>query len=343
MRERFWENVNSQQYPSHVINFRKEDLLRIKAIKSVEVNFYAVNLNCSSNNFSKLEKFGNTDSKLNNQSAIFQLNYLFILEIFHRSKHYSDHVNIEGLLSLKSLSLCLSSLDKRNFFGNHSSVKILTLDIESEFNIDSCTKLFELFPNVEELNLEGNFSNINFDQFVNLKKLELCKDILEGFNFDFLKNICYQLEYLGIELDNIGDEEISKILNENTFPNVLTLKIYISRIVRLEKKLLNGFPMLELLDMKGIGEIDKDAFSNLKNLKCLSLKNGDLSELDPQLFSCLSNLECLELQDNNLNLFDLKIMNYLAKIKEINLKDNFIRNKRKLRRYCDQAKIELIL
>lgn len=252
-------------------------------------------------------------------------------------------MNIEGLSSLKSLALCLSSLDDGNSFGNQISVKILTVDIESEFNIDSCTKLIETFPNVEELSLEGSFSNINFDRFVALKKLELCKDILEGFNFDLLKNLCVQLEHLSIELDNIGDEEISKMLNGNIFPNVLALKISIRRIARLEKKLLNGFPMLKSLEMTEIGAIDKDAFSNLKNLECLSLKNGDLSELDPQLFSCLSKLEYLFLQDNNLNRFDLKIMNYLTKIKEINLKDNFIRNKRKLRSYCDQAKIELIL
>lgn len=252
-------------------------------------------------------------------------------------------MSIEGLSSLKSLALCLSSLDDGNSFGNQSSVKILNLDIESEINIDSCTKLFETFPNVEELCLEGNFSNINFDRFVNLKKLELCNDILEGFNFDLLKNICGQLEYLSIELDNIGDEEISKLLNGNNFPNVLALKIWVRRISRLEKKLLNGFPMLESLDMTEIGAIDKDAFSNLKHLKSLSLKSGDLSELDPQLFSCLSNLEGLYLQDNNLNRFDLKIMNYLANIKDLNLQNNFIRNKRKLRNYCQQAKIGLIL
>ena len=54
----FWENLKSQQYPSHVINFRKQELSNIKVINSSRVSIRQVNLNSSSSYFSKLEILG---------------------------------------------------------------------------------------------------------------------------------------------------------------------------------------------------------------------------------------------------------------------------------------------
>ena len=153
-------------------------------------------------------------------------------------------------------------------------------------------------PNIEELYLYGNFSDINFDIFCNLKKLKLCGDILDGFNFDLFKNICIQLEELSIKFGNMDDESITKLLYGRNFPKISSLSICNSKITRLEKKLFDGFPMLQSLKVSNNTElktIDKDAFSDLKNLKYLHLKNNKLSELDPELFSGLVNFEMLYL------------------------------------------------
>ena len=240
-----------------------------------------------------------------------------------------DKVNIEGLSSLKFLDLCLSSIEG-NSFGNHNSLLCLHLYVKSELNIDSCTKLFEIFPNIEELSLDGYFSNIDFTSFVDIKKLSISGSILKDFNFALFTNICNQLEYLKIGFNNIDDENISKLLNGHTFPKVLSLNISSSKITRLEKKLFDGFPLLQSLtanNNKDLTTINKNAFSNLKYLKRLLLSSNDqLSELDPEIFSCLGNLEKLDLGYNKLTRFDIKIMNYIVKIKEINLANNKIEN-----------------
>ena len=181
-----------------------------------------------------------------------------------------DQVNIEGLSSLKSLDLCLSSINGHSF-GNQNSLKNLTLSVRSEINYESIIILHEIFPNIERLSLDGNCSNIEFYSFVNLKKLTLCGLLLKDFNFEIFKNICNQLIYLCIVFDNINNENISNLLSKNNFPNVLNLEIGGSlKLTRLEKKLFDGFPMLQSLSVynnKKLKRIDKDAFSNLNNLK----------------------------------------------------------------------------
>ena len=80
------------------------------------------------------------------------------------------------------------------------------------------------------------------------------------------------------------------------------LKISLSKITRVEKKLFDGFPMLQSLDLSHnskLKTIDKDSFSNLKNLTTLLLFSNDLSEFDPQLILCLKNLENLSLGETN--------------------------------------------
>lgn len=93
-------------------------------------------------------------------------------------------VKIEVLSSLKSLSLKLASLEEC-YFENLYSLKQLKLGIKSEINKNLITKLIEIFPNIEELALSGQFSNVKFDRFANLKKILLSGDI-------YLFNVCNQ-------------------------------------------------------------------------------------------------------------------------------------------------------
>ena len=279
-----------------------------------------------------------TTTTTNTSSSI-----VFILYLDATRNRPIERVNLEGLSSLKSLSLSLKSIEG-NLFGNLNSLKQLTLHIESEINKDMLTKMFEICPNIEELCLYGKFSNINFDSFVNLKNFELRGEILEGFNFDVFKNICNQLEKLEIEFYEMNDEIISKLLYGHNFPNLFSLDISYSKITRLEKILFDGFPMLKSLNIsynKELKKIDKDAFSNLKNLKKLTIESSyKLSELQPELFSNLGNLEELDLALMKLTHFDLKIFNYIVNIKKINLCDRSLKNKEEILDHLKKSNIE---
>ena len=262
-------------------------------------------------------------------------------------KHHLERVNIEGLSSLKSLSLKLESIEE-NSFGKMNSLKELTLDVKNEINNDMSTKLFETCPNIEKLCLNGKFSNINLDNFVNLKNLELHGDILDGFNFDLFKNICKQLEKLSIEFKNIDDESTSKLLYGHSFPYVSYINISNSKITRFEKKLFDGFPMLQLLGVALNSElktIDKDAFWNLKNLKMVEFAfNTELSELQPELFSCLAKLEKLRFDGNGkLRRFDLKIFDYIVNIKMIHFFGESIENKEEIFNHLKNSNIDIII
>ena len=111
-------------------------------------------------------------------------------------------------------------------------MKQLALHIESEINNDVLIKLLEICPNIEELYLNGDFSNINLDNFVNLKKLALRGNLLDEFNFDLFKNISNQLEDLEIAFYNMNCEIISKLFYGHNFPNLFSLDISDSKIRR---------------------------------------------------------------------------------------------------------------
>ena len=137
--------------------------------------------------------------------------------------------------------------------------------------------LFYHLPNIENLALNGKMSNFNLDSLVNLRYLKLKGTIYKDFNFDLLKNICNHLQTLEICIKNLDNEGIAKLLYGHHFPNLTDLTIYGNKMTRLEKKLFDGFPILQLLFIstcKNLGIIDPDSFSNLKNLTYLDLTNN---------------------------------------------------------------------
>ena len=231
------------------------------------------------------------------------------------------------------------SLRIHPFENLNSSMKLVELNISSEINNDMLTKLFKICPNVEELFLSARDLNINFYN----KKLSLVGNLFDDFNFDFIKNISNQLEELSIKFENMNDESISKLLCRHNFGKITTFEIGYSKITRLDKNLFDGFQMLHSLDIsrnKELKIIEKDAFSNLKNLKKLSLSFNQLSELDAEIFSCFKNLIELNLRDNNLTHFDLKIMDYIVNIKKIDLENNpKLVNKEEILNRFEQIKI----
>ena len=220
------------------------------------------------------------------------------------------------------------------------SLRKLDLKVLRDLNNSFFTKLFEICPNIEELSLHGRYLNINIEGFVNLKKLTLVGNLMDNFNFK--KSMCKQLEELDIFFYNMNDESISKLLCSLCFPNLSKLRIDSSKITRLEKKLFEGFPMLKslyVLHNSELKTIDKEAFSNFKNLTELVLISNELSEFDPELFSCLKNLGKLNLASNKLTHFDVKIKHYLININEIRLSGNKIVNKQEILHHFRETKI----
>ena len=259
---------------------------------------------------------------------------------------YLERVRIEGLSSLKSLTLRLESIEGC-YFDNLNSLRNLTLLLKSKIDNTSLANLFEICSNIEQLYLGGQFSFMNLDSLFNLKKLTLYGKLLDDFDYDLFKSICNQLEYLSMELFNMNDKSIPKLLDGHHFSNLSKLSIFSSKITRLEKKHFDRFPTLNSLNISSnrkLKTIDKDAFSNLKSLKKLSLNfNNQLFELDPELFFGLSNLEILDLGYNKLRCFDLKIIDYIVSIKKIDLICNSIVNQEEIIKRCKQSEIELLV
>lgn len=116
-----------------------------------------------------------------------------------------------------------------------------------------------------------------------------------------MKNLCDHLQKLSICFSNIDDKHITQLFNGHKFPCLLKLKIESNRITKLEKKLFEGFPKLQSLNISYNEElriIDYDAFSSLTNLVNLYLHDNCIERLDYRTFSKLENLVTLNLNNN---------------------------------------------
>ena len=103
---------------------------------------------------------------------------------------------------------------------------------------------------------------------------------------------------------NLDDTILSKLFYGYTFPYLNKLCLSKCKITQLEKKLFdNRFPMLKALlvcENKEIRKIDDDAFSNLKELDYLILKDNSIESIEKCHFSNLTKLIALILDGNPL-------------------------------------------
>ena len=233
--KQFWKILsNKQRYPSYVMSFHKRDLLNIETIgnRNVKDKIAEVNLNCISNYLSKLEFLGKDVNLFNYFYVICYLKLLlYVFLELNRLSDYLERVRIENLSSLKSLSLTLDSIEE-SYFRNLNSLRILRLDVNRDINNEFSTRLFVIFPKIEELHLHGQFSNINFDSFVNLKKLSLYGILFDDFNFDVFDNICNQLKEINVKLENMNDESFTRLFYGRNFSNLFKFNIVSSKITR---------------------------------------------------------------------------------------------------------------
>ena len=233
----------------------------------------------------------------------------------------------------------------------------LELNLKKAINSDELFKCIKYLPNIEILDLCGYLPYLSLDSLYNLKSLRLVGKVLDDFNFQLFDNLCNQLEGIQILISNIDDKCLSKLFYGRNFPYLTSLYLSGTGITKLEKKFLNGFPMLQKMWFPSIINlqfIDHDAFSNLTKLEVLSLNSSlnrtytmsldkrffsnlinlkrlylslnRLDAIDENLFSSLHNLENLDLNSNELRSLDPKSFVGLRSLKKLNLKNNHLIN-----------------
>lgn len=178
--------------------------------------------------------------------------------------------------------------------------------------------------NIEELSLCGNFSYLNLDNLVNLKKLYIQGTINKNFNFKLFKNLCKQLEDLSFCFKNVGKiVDAYKLFDGHHFSNLLRLRIMGFNKRKVTKKFLKKFPMLRELTMQecNIEKFEDYALSSLKYLICLDLANNLLEKLDIPLFWGLPNLEYLNLRYNRIKCIQ-NVFLKLNKLQKLDLSNN---------------------
>ena len=209
-----------------------------------------------------------------------------------------EEVKIEGLSSLKSLKLNMKSIER-----------------------------FSLNPLNESIDIEFNsFRQTPFDKLDNLKFSKAKESLTisfsnkpESFHSDLIDHLFKQINELTIY--NANDDNIAKLLSNQTFPNLKELTISLCYISRIESKMFNGsFPMLQKLTVKEnifLRKIDRDAFSGLNQLTHLDISYNSIASIDPITFSQLENLESLSLISSRLRIVDANMFSNLKKLKSL--------------------------
>ena len=174
-------------------------------------------------------------------------------------------------------------------------------------------RLLHQVPYIEELILGGNFSNFNLDYLANLRSLYISGYIKENFNVDLFKNLCNQLETLQFDLFKVDKKILFKLFDGHYFPNLLSLALRnCNNLERLEKEFFNRFrfPILRRLFIMNcnLEVIEKDAFSNIKNLEIVDLSGNKIKFIEKNTFSYLKNLKVLDLSGNGLTNLDGKFI-----------------------------------
>ena len=233
-----------------------------------------------------------------------------------------------------------------------TEVRRIELHLETTINSEVLLNFMENSPYIERLYLHGDLSYFNLDSLSNLKRLDLFGRIMDDFNIHLFDNLCNQLESIDIHCTNFDEKYLEKFFYGRNFPYLTTFCIcYSSTMIKLEKKLFDGFRMLkklaifqnknlriidndvfsnliqlEELHLNDIKFIDKTLFSNLINLKTLDLCGNRIESIEENCFSNLHNLEFLDLSRNRLTSLSAKSFAGLDNLKELDLRHNQLVN-----------------
>ena len=248
-----------------------------------------------------------------------------IEEAVFENRLKSVEIKIEGLKSMKNLSLRLHTSESYSFcIKNVYSLKYFGLKIFGTIDEQILTIFLDKLLTIEELSLDGNFSNFNLDHLVNLKWLSLNGIIKEDFNFELFKNLCNQLEELFFTFKNDKESIAAKFFDGHCFSNVQVLSFYKFNIKTLKKEFIDQFPALLDLSIHNcnLEMIEDDAFSNIKQLIRLNLSGNPFKTLEKRIFSQLINLEELHLGNSKLVSIEKNMFSNMKNLRELNLSGN---------------------
>lgn len=155
-------------------------------------------------------------------------------------------------------------------------------------NEKTTKQLCDQLQHVQDLYLGGYLQHFSLDSFVclNLKGLSIRGFFCQDFNFELLKNLSIQLDYLAIYIEGSNYEQIVKLLDGHDFSNITSLNIMNCDIKRLEKKFIERFQNLEFIRMSAcnLEIIEDDVFSNSQKLVFLNLTENFLIDYENEIF-----------------------------------------------------------
>ena len=238
-----------------------------------------------------------------------------------------DEVKIEGLSSLKVLILQLKKPVEVISIESLNSLKEFEFQTKHEINGELKKHLFNLlnrkietFYYKEETAVDDVKFKFSFNRL--RKRLTLCNVKCEEINFDF---IFVEIERL--EIRNSNTNEISKLLGFYHFPKLLELEIQFwdTTNINIKGNLFNRLASLKSLNINycpNLRVIDKDSFSNLKQLVYLDLSMNGIETIDQFAFYELVNLKELNLNRNKIISIDEKMFCRLKKLNTLYTSQN---------------------
>jgi hypothetical protein len=229
----------------------------------------------------------------------------------------SDFENLKNLIELE-IRCKNSKCIKLELWKNWQNLKKLSIifDNQVEKTVDNILYTLE---NLEELDiLCGIKINIESFQskFPNLKKLRLREGLgqiqnQKGFNLPFLQELILK----GNRFDkNTLDLEYGSSLKMLNVNDCFLRQVYFQN---------NSLEEL-YLDENGLISLDSKVFSNLINLKILSLKSNQINSIHSEAFKFLTKLEELDLSLNELVLINTDMFSCLISLKNLILNRNKI-------------------
>lgn len=169
-------------------------------------------------------------------------------------------------------------------------------------------------------------SYFSFDRLEHLKALSIFGHYKKNFNFGLFDNLCNHLEELLVYICEINNRGFAKLFYGRNFPFLNKLIIKQTSITKIEKKLLDAFPALQVLaitENDRLRIIDQDAFSNSKQLISLNLSNNRIMSIGRNLFSHLTKLRVLKLSNNRLKSIPKNVLSsQVESLKIIDLSNN---------------------
>ena len=152
------------------------------------------------------------------------------------------------------------------------------------------------------------------------KKLSLNNLKCEMINYEFIFD---EIESLEIKFSN--SKEIYKLLGFYNFSNLLELYILYCEASKIKGNLFSRFPTLKRLHINFciyLRVIDKDTFSDLKQLVYLDLRMNGIEIIDQFAFYELVNLKELNLERNKIKSIDEKMFSRLKNLKTLHTDGN---------------------